>query len=57
MEEELIDGSVFQHREIVNKGPIDEALVIREISKKYAVDNGEKDKIALKPLTMKLIKG
>lgn len=30
---------------------------MKDISKKYEGDNGEKDKIALKPLTMKLIKG
>jgi ABC-type multidrug transport system ATPase subunit len=32
-------------------------LVIRELSKKYLLDNGEKEKVALKPLTLKLNKG
>jgi hypothetical protein len=35
----------------------DEPLLILDLRKKYENDNGEKDKIALKSLTLKLNKG
>lgn len=57
IKDDLIDESVIRHREEVISSSIQQALVIRDISKKYQLDNGEKDKIALKPLTMAMRKG
>jgi hypothetical protein len=51
----MVDGSVATHAQQVETASTTAfPLLIRALSKQYATSNGEKGRVALKPLTLSL---